>query len=271
METFGFTQKKFLSLSEAGQHKHIIAWLSRIYQDLTTNRSAERQLKNFYKQYDQILNWMGKSCPMPPKSSASRDWLIYVSDAVHSHRVLIDLPLRDQDLLNRVMTNDRCDPISERPDMNYQIALDGLRSLFNVGSIFRTCDAAGVSTLILGNCKGKDDPRVKKTAMGAQDSITEEHTRDLAQTLMDKKAAGFRIIGLETIKDTVSCHNYSWPQNAVIVVGNEEYGISPHVLACLDDTVHIPMFGKKNSLNVANALSTVLYQAVFSRMETAKL
>lgn len=62
--------------------------------------------------------------------------------------------VRDPDMAGTMITGDRKHPAPDPPPMTYQVALDGLRSLFNIGSIFRSCEAAGVRTVILGNCPG---------------------------------------------------------------------------------------------------------------------
>ncbi len=263
MDTFGFTKKKFLSLSEKNRHRHIIGWLSVFYQKLATNRVKAAAFNDFSSQYEAILKWTDSPLPTRPGQGA-RQQIEYISNAIQVHRKASGIILRDDTLLEPVTFRDRTAPGAQLPDIEYQVALDGLRSLFNVGSIFRTCDAAGVRSVILGNTLGKEDPRVQKTAMGAQEWITQEKTSDLAQALVKKKEEGFQIIGLETVTGSVPCHKFSWPSKAVLVFGNEEYGISSHVMPVLDNTVHIPMFGKKNSLNVANAVATVLFQAILS-------
>ncbi len=255
MKGFGFTRKKFLSLTIQGQHRHLSAWLSDIYQTLA--------FLGFVQEYKRVCHWMGIEAPDPGQSRNTIDRLVYVSDAVHRHRTALGHAPKDYDLLDRVVTGDTIAPQLPHPNMAYQVALDGLRSLFNVGSIFRTCDAAGIDTIILGNCLGKECPQVRKTAMGAHKWLQEEQTADLAGTLTRKKADGYRIIAVETIAGSQACHHYAWPKKGVLLMGNEEYGISPHVLAVADDAIHIPMLGKKNALNVANALAIVLYQAVF--------
>jgi len=263
MDTFGFTRKKFLALAEKNQHRHLIAWLSVFYQKLATNRVEILAFGEFCAQYETLLGWIKAPFPTRP-NPVTRGQMEYISDAIQFHRKASGTPLRDDTLLGKISLPDRTIPGEPLPDIQYQVALDGLRSLFNVGAIFRTCDAAGVRSVILGNTLGKEDPRVLKTAMGAQEWITQEKTSDLAQTLMEKKKQGFRIIGLETIPGSIPCREYAWPSKAVFVFGNEEYGISSHVLAALDDIVHIPMFGIKNSLNVASAVAVVLFQAVLS-------
>ena len=266
MDTFNFTKKKYLSLSEQGRRNHLIRWLSAVYQRLQSSRVTREQFRQFYDQYTTVMAWSEGPSPPMPDTDETIQWLIFVSDAIHHLQAASGKTLRDYDLLDRVITGDRVAQPSIRPDMEYQVALDGLRSLFNIGSIYRTCETAGVRHAILGNCPGKENPKVRKTAMGSHERISEEKTCDLARTLNEKKTEGFRIIALETLSDAVPCHEYPWPAKAVLLVGNEEYGISPHVLHGADDAVHIPLFGKKNSLNVANALSIVLFQAVFARM-----
>ncbi len=269
MDTFGFTKKKFLSLSEKNRHRHLIAWLSKFYQKLSASRVTEKGFSQFLSQYETLLTWMEpgfqKSVHGPlMESGHTKSSMAYVSDAIHFHRQGAGIAAKDHNLLEPMATGDRAKAKNPPPDMEYQVALDGLRSLFNVGSIFRTCEAVGVETIILGNTLGKENSQVQKTAMGSQEWISQEKTKDLAQTLMEKKSKGFRIIGVETMSGSSPCQNYVWPKKAILVVGNEEYGISPHVLRVVQDMVHIPMYGKKNSLNVANATTAILYQALFS-------
>lgn len=243
-----------------------MGWMAAFYQKLLTSRIKKEGFDNFICQYQTILQWMEIDLPNPlPQrpcpETESRQWLEYVSDAIHFHRRATGLPTRDEALQPLVTRGDCVRETPEKPPFEYQVALDGLRSLFNVGSIFRTCEAAGIGTVILGNTLGKAHPNVRKTAMGAEQWITEEKSRDLAATLEKKRSEGFRIIGVETVSGSVPCHEYAWPPKAVLVFGNEEYGISSHVLGGADAIVHIPMFGKKNSLNVANAAAAVIFQA----------
>ncbi len=259
MDTFGFTKKKFLGQSHENQHIHIIKWLSSFYQTLTTNRTSQESLKFFIDQYNQVLRWMDIKTVTRPESNTARLWIETVSDRIHFHRLCIGKPIRDYDLIGKVQTKDLdfcCDTI----DINCHLALDGLRSLFNTGSIFRTCEAAGLNSIILGNMPGKEHSGVQKTAMGAHKWIDQEKTEDLAQTLLEKKKKGFQIIGVETMKGSIPYHDAVWEKNTIVVFGNEEYGISSHVMAVCDKFVSIPMFGRKNSLNVANAVAVICFQ-----------
>ncbi len=263
MDSFLFTKKKFLSLSKKNQNRQIVKWLSAFYQKLTTNRIAPVSFKLFTRQYNEILNWAEMAPFIDPGNNTTRSWIECISDRIHLHHSVMGHTLRDYNLLEPVQTKD--DGFSPAlTDINCHIALDGIRSLFNVGSIFRVCEAAGFKSVILGNTLGKDQPGVKKTAMGAEKWVEQEISADLAGCLSEKKKAGFRIIGIETIKDSCSFNTYPWQKDTIVVFGNEEYGISSHVMKICDDFVHIPMFGKKNSINIATAASVICFQVVTS-------
>ncbi len=259
MDTFGFTKKKLLSLCLENQHRHIIIWLSAFYQKLTTNRINQASLELFTHQYNQILSWTKMKPFIKPDSNNTRIWIETISNQIHFHRSATGRIFRDHDLLEKIQTNDLCKKSYNQIDFHCHIALDGLRSLFNVGSIFRTCEAAGFNSIILGNTQGKEHPGVQKTAMGAHKWIEQEKTADLAQTLLEKKGKGFQIVGVETIEGARPFYEVSWKRKTIVVFGNEEYGISSHVMATCDKFVHIPMYGKKNSINVANAVSVICF------------
>jgi 23S rRNA (guanosine2251-2'-O)-methyltransferase len=258
MDTFGFTKKKFLSLSPENSNRHIVNWLSKFYHKLTTNRLSPESFDLFITQYTQILEWLDMKPFAKPESFNTRIWIEMISDRIHYHRLATGISVRDYDLLKKVQTDDA--PKTVQSDFNCHIALDGLRSLFNVGSIFRTCEAAGFKSIILGNTLGKEHHSVQKTAMGAEKWIEQEKADDLAKTLLEKKEKGFQIIGVETIEQSSPFDKIAWTDKTIVVFGNEEYGISSHVMDACDTFVHIPMFGKKNSINVANAVSIICFQ-----------
>lgn len=204
---------------------------------------------------------MGTTVKKKPDGHAIRPWVEFVSDAIHLHRVKAGIYPKDHDLLDSASINVLNNDLSSKKikTLDYHIALDGFRSLFNVGAIFRNCDAAGFKSIILGNTPGGENASVKKTSMGASSWVFSEKTDDLSLTLMDKKNNGYAIIGIETIQTSENYNSFNWPKKAVIVLGNEEYGISRHVLRICDYLVHIPMFGKKNSINVANAAAVIMF------------
>ncbi|MEA2061139.1 MAG: TrmH family RNA methyltransferase [Thermodesulfobacteriota bacterium] len=264
MMRFNFTRKKFLSLPACTRHRRIIKWLTWIYQKMAANRISVKSLDLFFENYCEILGWLGQEQPIRPVGFGTRPWIEFVSDAIHYHRIKADLRPRDDDLLPVMQNKDRHEGQTEPVPFEYHLALDGLRSLFNVGSIFRICDAGGFKSVILGNTPGKESPVVQKTSMGAARWVPQTETQSLLDTLEEKKKEGYTIIGLETVQGSSVFSDYQWPLKGIIVLGNEEYGISSHVLRVCDDFVHIPMFGRKNSINVAAAASVVVfYLSVF--------
>jgi tRNA G18 (ribose-2'-O)-methylase SpoU len=256
-----FTKKKFYSLKLETQHKWVIKWLTSIYQLFITNRINSEKILLFASDYDRILEWMNINSKEKPEIHEHRAWVEFVSDAIHSHRVKAGISPKDHDLadntLIKVTNNDTLK--NKTKTLNYYVAIDSFRSLFNVGAIFRICDAAGFKSVILGNTPGKEHPSVQKTSMGSSSWVNSENTNDLATTLVEKKDKGYTIIGIETMELSEKYTVFNWPEKAVIVIGNEEYGISRHVLRVCDKFVHIPMFGRKNSINVANAASVVMF------------
>ncbi len=257
MDTFGFTLKKFKTLSVQNRHRHLVMWLSGIYHHLTTNRFSHQALSMFASQYNQILSAVNMPLFTAPDSDQVRPWIEVLSDRIHYHRCEAGLSCRDDALLGPVHTGDAS---GSAISFDCHLALDGLRSLFNIGSIFRTCEAAGFSSIILGRTPGSEHPGVQKTSMGAHQWVAQEKTNDLAWTLHQKKPLGYRIIGIETMKTAVAYDRFSWQDKTIAVLGNEEYGISSSVLRVCDNMVCIPMFGRKNSVNVANAAAIICFR-----------
>ena len=149
------------------------------------------------------------------------------------------------------------------------LILHNIRSSHNVGSMFRTGDAAGVSRIILsGYTPGPIDPHGKvrkefvKVSLGAENYIPWERTKTLAQAIKKVKKAGATIIGVEQSKNSTPLFAYKPPKDKplAILMGNEVIGISKQGLSHCDAIVEIPMKGKKESLNVSVACGIVLFQ-----------
>lgn len=260
MMAFPFTEKKFRTLSSTGQHRWLINWLGSVYQGLTSNRISPSGLSLFAKEYGKAIGWMeSQPSTATPDTMETKSWMEFISNAIHHHRIHMGHFPKDHDLLPRVVTGDKKEASFSPPSFHYHMALDGLRSLFNVGGIFRTCDAGGFQSLILGNIPGGNHPTIQKTSMGTSAWMPHQTTCDLAGDLLDMKKKGFPIIGIETTENSCVHAVYPWPDRAIIVLGNEEYGISSHVMQVCDSFVHIPMLGRKNSINVVSAASVIIF------------
>jgi len=143
------------------------------------------------------------------------------------------------------------------------VALNNIRSLYNVGSIFRTADAFGVDKIILGGYTGVPPRKeITKVALGAEQYVKWEKSFNLHKKLLELKKQGFEIIGLENnnLKIKTSNLNKFKPKfPMVLVLGNEVNGITPSVLKEIDRFIEIPMKGIKESLNVSVAFGIALY------------
>ncbi len=148
---------------------------------------------------------------------------------------------------------------------------DNLRSVFNVGGVLRTADAAGVEMLHLcGYTARPPHPGVCKSSMGSERFIEWKGWPDARHAASWLKEHGFHLVGLEPDPQSHDYRSFSYPWPLCLVVGNEAHGISPALDRRLDAKVRIPMHGGKSSLNVVVALGIVLYQ-VISSPETPRI
>ncbi len=149
-----------------------------------------------------------------------------------------------------------------------EVLLDNLRSTFNVGSIFRTADGAGVRHLHLcGITPTPDHPKVAKTALGAEYAVSWSQHWDAIAAVTALKAGGLRLWALEGGPQAQSLFQ-ALPlidsRPILLVIGNEVSGVDPGILPLCERTVFIPMEGIKGSLNVAIAFSIAVYLLRFA-------
>ncbi|MCU0724096.1 MAG: RNA methyltransferase [Planctomycetes bacterium] len=138
---------------------------------------------------------------------------------------------------------------------------ENVRSLWNVGSLFRTSDAVGVRKLFLCGYTGKP-PRaeISKTALGAEEVVDWEHVRDPVKAVLLLKDLGVSVVALETGPGAVPYDEVPYRFPLCLLVGNEVEGLTRRLLAAADATVFIPMHGAKLSLNVAVAYGVAMYE-----------
>jgi 23S rRNA (guanosine2251-2'-O)-methyltransferase len=149
------------------------------------------------------------------------------------------------------------------------LLLDNIRSAHNVGSLFRTSDAAGVASVlttgITPHPMGAGSDKIAKAALGAERIVPSLHfnTAHDAINHVREQYGGYRIIGMETTEQSVTYTDFDFVAANVgvcLVLGNEVTGVPSDVLRLMDAIVEIPMFGAKNSLNVAACAPVVLYE-----------
>ncbi len=140
------------------------------------------------------------------------------------------------------------------------VLLDNIRSLHNVGSIFRTCDGAGVKKVFLCGQTGYP-PReeIHKTAIGAEKTVEWAYYIDALDCIAELKKRGIELVALEQSKGSVDYKKYKPNGPVCLVVGHEIEGVSDEILKACDKAIEIPMHGQKQSLNVSVAFGIAIY------------
>jgi tRNA G18 (ribose-2'-O)-methylase SpoU len=158
------------------------------------------------------------------------------------------------------------------PRLPLVLLVDNVRSLWNVGSFFRTADACGVRELILAGITGYP-PRVQiaKTALGAERAVAWRYRADSWSALEELQASGYTPVAVEATPVARPFDQLTWPACVCLVVGSEVAGISPRVLEACPHHVSIPMRGVKDSLNVAVAFGIVVQHAARILERTARM
>jgi 23S rRNA (guanosine2251-2'-O)-methyltransferase len=143
------------------------------------------------------------------------------------------------------------------------VILEDVRSTFNVGSVLRTADGAGVSKVYMcGITPDGKHPKVVKTALGAENFIAWEHRKDTMELLAELKSQGFKLISVEQAENSEDYRKIEYGEKVAFIFGNEITGVSKEALNISDHVAEIPMLGKKNSLNVSTTTGIILYNAV---------
>lgn len=142
-----------------------------------------------------------------------------------------------------------------------RIVLDNLRSAFNVGSIFRTSEGAGVERIHLcGISPYPPHPKLDKTARGSTDLVPWSHHVDAMEAIRALRANGFALAAMELTDRSVDYRSLPYPKPIALILGHEVAGVTRPVLEKVDWIVEVPLRGRKNSLNVATAAGIVLFE-----------
>ena len=228
------SESKFQALSEEHQHRICCKLLRRVF---------EEEDKSALQTYLNVCDWLR----LEPLNKESRE---RVADRFHWHLRQSGRGLSEANLLQSAQQKDRTQPVSD--PLSVHVYLDRLRSAHNVGSILRTMDAFRLGTVFFssGMCSAAH-PQVQQTSMGTYEwvpSVTLDASSELPEPL----------VALETDHHRgISLYDFVFPQQCTIVLGNEETGCSRNILQHAVSTIYIPMHGRKNSLNVANAFAVV--------------
>ena len=145
------------------------------------------------------------------------------------------------------------------------VVLDSIRSMNNVGSVFRTCDAFKIEKLYLcGITACPPNKEISKTALGATESVDWEYAEDVLPLAERLKQEGYAVLMVEQVDESRKLQdvNFKDYEKVALVVGNEVFGVDERLLPVCDAAVEIPQFGTKHSLNVTIAAGIVIWEAV---------
>lgn len=147
------------------------------------------------------------------------------------------------------------------------VILYNVRSSYNVGAIFRTCDAAGVEKIFLTGYTpapidrfGRPVAEIVKTSLGASAMVAWEKIDDIKVLIHKIQQEGFVVAAVEQSPKSVSIYDFSEPNNIAYIMGNEITGVIREVLDECDVVLEIPMHGQKESLNVSVSTGIILFQ-----------
>ncbi len=134
-----------------------------------------------------------------------------------------------------------------------------IRSLWNVGSLFRTSDAFQVEKIYLTGYTATPPRReISKTAIGAEEYVAWEYEKDPKNIISVLKKDKWEVVGLEQAENSIGLFQFEPSDRTLLIIGHEVTGISEDLLQLCDKVVEIPMYGKKESINVAVATGIIL-------------
>jgi 23S rRNA (guanosine2251-2'-O)-methyltransferase len=164
-------------------------------------------------------------------------------------------------LRNAELHRKTIEQFQHHPKLPIVVVLDNVRSMNNVGSIFRTADAFLVEKMVLCGITGTPPHReITKTAIGAEKSLTWEYQNSTLEAVKQLKMQGYVVVALEQAEGSVNLMEHPITQRPVaFVLGNEIDGVAQEVIDCCDVCVEIPQLGTKHSFNVAVSFGMLLW------------
>lgn len=147
--------------------------------------------------------------------------------------------------------------------MPLTVVLDNIRSLHNVGSVFRTSDAFRVERVLLcGITATPPSAEIHKTALGAEDVVEWQYCPDTMQAVNELKSRGYGVFAIEQVEESIPLQNFVAQEGVryAVILGNEVKGVQQQVVDACDGSIEIPQFGTKHSLNVSVTAGMVIWE-----------
>lgn len=239
-----FTKKKFLQLDAKQRHKKCAELLRHYYESKQDD----------FTEYNTLLTWLKLNSYIHTDTKA-------LADRYHWHLQLAGQSLKEHNLLPTLRTGDRKAKL-EFPKI--AIYLDHVRSAYNVGSILRTVEALRIGKVYFSEkTPFIDNEKVQRTAMGAAEIVPCYQNVPLS-TLPRP------LIALDTGNAALPVDEFDFPETFTLILGNEEYGISNDSLKEVDSIIEIPLFGMKNSINIACAFAIAAAKICNARQKSLR-
>ena len=159
------------------------------------------------------------------------------------------------------------------PKIPLTIVLDNVRSMHNVGAVFRTADAFRIENIILcGICSTPPNSEIHKTALGAELTVKWQYFKQTQDAVYQLKQQGYHIIAIEQAQDSTMLQDMHLnpQQHYAIILGHEVFGVQQEIVDLCDQCVEIPQYGTKHSLNVSVAGGIVIYE-IFRQLNSNTL
>ncbi len=150
------------------------------------------------------------------------------------------------------------------------VILENIRSAYNVGSVFRTSDAFLIDAIYLTGYTAKPPHKeIKKTALGAEESVQWEHFANAMEAIVVLRNQGYKIFAIEQVSNSTFLNEWGWDGNEkiAVIMGNEVTGVEQSTIEQCDGCIEIPQFGMKHSLNIATAAGVVLWELVRKKVK----
>ena len=149
--------------------------------------------------------------------------------------------------------------------------LENIRSAYNVGSVFRTADAFLLEAIyITGYTCVPPHKEIKKTALGAEETVEWKHFSKATEAINALKKEGYKVYAVEQVEKSLMLQqtNFKPGEKIAVIFGNEVTGVEQETILACDGCIEIPQLGMKHSLNIATAAGVVLWEIIRSRIQT---
>jgi 23S rRNA (guanosine2251-2'-O)-methyltransferase len=178
--------------------------------------------------------------------------------------------MKNRKLKNSELDRKSIEDFKEAKKTPLIVILDNIRSLNNIGSVFRTADAFLIEKIFLcGITATPPHKDIQKTALGATDTVVWEHQENTEDVIKELREKGVKILSIEQAEDAVMLNDFS-PKNDetyAIVFGNEVKGVQQSVVSASDYVIEIPQYGSKHSLNISVSAGVIMWD-LFAKMKS---